>query len=218
MSIVGNAVGTVTVTAAIRKGGSFGIDTVNFSITQTGSNPIAPGAVLPAGIAGTLTTRTSGTAGIATLPNALTGSEKIGFFWLDATTGAQKSAYGGSISSHDSGTVTFTGLSGDALPTISGGTTPNPAIVLAVAQTITDLVMPGTNVLQLMISSTQNGLAVLSDVTPTVRYTQFVTPTGPYIYPTYVGQSQPFSQTIVFIDCYNASTTASNMTVEALLV
>jgi hypothetical protein len=213
MALTGNITGTVLVQSAIRRTNTTGIDSTSLSITQTGTNCVDPSVKLPAGLPGTLTTYTDGTHGIVTTtnPHGLAGTEKIGLFWLDPSTGAQKKAYGCTITAHDASTYTFTVGAGDALPVIT------TAMTTAVAQTITDVVIPGSSVVQLTLSAGNDGLCNLYSVTPTLLLSKWLTAAGPYIFPVTVGASPDFSATCVSIDCYNAATVASTMTVEALL-
>ncbi len=83
--------------------------------SEEGSFAHAP--TLAAGVDGTLSTRSSNTAGVLTLGagHGLTDADTIDVHWTDAD-GLHCVAYDCTISTYDSTTVTFTGASGVVLP------------------------------------------------------------------------------------------------------
>jgi hypothetical protein len=92
-------------------------------------------------------------------------------------------------------------------------------VLVSVAQDITvgvDIV--GANLQQLQISSTQPGLIELFDATPTERLiVGLPLATSFYAWPTSLGQSVPFSQTITKVRFYNNSAAAANANCLALM-
>lgn len=218
----GNVTGSVTISAAIRSGSSAIVQPITLAISQTGTTPLAPSVVLPAAQAGELTTRTNDTQGIITkTSHGLSGTETLALFWTDPNDGTSKCANDCTITSHDANTFHFTVVAGDVLPVGPSGTTPGTLLTFAVAQTITDATIPGTCLLQMMISSQAQGWCNLRSSGGTgvgsVQLATGITTTTPYIYPTAAGQAKPFTATVVTIDCYNATLAASTMTIEALL-
>jgi len=112
-------------TATISIIGSVGGVTVQGSVSRTEEGQISQEVSLPAADAGTLTTRTSDTAGTLTMDDANHGistGEVIDIFWTDAN-GNQKCAYGATVGTVTGTSVPFTGASGDALPAVDSSVT-----------------------------------------------------------------------------------------------
>lgn len=78
------------------------------------------GITLAAAIAWTLTTRTSGTAGVLTVPSghSITTSDKPDIYWTDSS-GVLFKRTGVTVSGTTGTTVTFTGGAGDTLPVVN---------------------------------------------------------------------------------------------------
>jgi len=225
MAITGNVNGLVQILSTISPGSSPGTQAV-ISLTITGTNYQCPSVDLPAAKTGALTTRTSDTVGTMTTTqdHVLAGTETLAFFWDDPSTGASKCAYECAITGHTDDTVTFSVGAGDVLPAGPVDSTPGTSMTVAVCQRISSNVsIPGsTNLLQLQITSPKEGWCNLrstggASLGP-VEVASAITPTAPYIWPKQASATPPYTNTIVAIDCYNAETTVSTMTIEANLL
>lgn len=118
--------GIVTVTYQLSISGDTVSTTENSTIT--GGTSIKANPNLPKAYSGTLTTRTSGTAGVitATGHNVIVG-QRVDVYW--EVGGVQGWAYGGIVSAIGATTVTFAGLAGTALPVVDSAVTIAKAVV-----------------------------------------------------------------------------------------
>lgn len=89
----------------------------NKTITKTEGNASGWSETLPAGSAGTLSTRTNDTDGTVTLTGShgITDADVIDIHWVDAA-GLNQVAYGATVGTVAAQDVPFTGASGTALP------------------------------------------------------------------------------------------------------
>jgi hypothetical protein len=195
-------------TCVVQVVGAIGDIKALVNVSATGANQSVPSVVAPAAKAGTLTTRTSDTAGVATsTAHGLAGTETLGLFWAGGY------RYGVAIDSHDADTVTFSGGAGSNLPVA------DTVIRIAVAQSITGLSIVGSSLLGLFLyssGSSDYGLGVLKESGGTVRLASTVTDTAAYIWPQSAGASVPFSQTVTILDFYNGAIGASTMSAMVL--
>ena len=99
-------------TASVTGSATLGEDTFNSSTTQTGDGRVRRGVTLAAAKSGTLTTRSSGTAGTLTMASGhgFTNGQIIDIYWA---TGQCTRATIGTVATNS---VPFTGAGGDALP------------------------------------------------------------------------------------------------------
>jgi hypothetical protein len=204
---VGNVTGSVQLVASINN------QVFQSAVNAQGTVGLSPSITAPAivsGAAGSLVEAT-GTTGTITFsgPHGLAGTETLAVFW----TGGY--AWKVTITSQTTNSITVSAAAGTAFP---AGTT---AVNVAVGQPITDLSMIGSNLQELIISSTQTALVDLLDSVPTSRLTELVGPSngnpGPYIWPQTAGESTPFSQTIVDVMVYNNSTQSAVFTLLAVM-
>ncbi len=100
---------TGKLTATVQIGGM----SISLNAERTEEGVVLHSPPLTAGQVGTLSTRTSNTAGIATLASGhgITTGDVVDVYWSGGV------AYGGTVSADDATTITFAGLSGDVLPT-----------------------------------------------------------------------------------------------------
>jgi len=102
---------TVTYNLTISGGGLSAVE----NVSVTGSGQAFANPTCPAAKSGTLTTRTSGTAGVITASgHSIVVGARVDVYW--DVGGVEGSAYGGIVSAVGATTITFAGLSGDALP------------------------------------------------------------------------------------------------------
>ncbi len=99
--------------AGIAYGVSLG--SISYSVVRTGDDPVATEVTLPAGKAGTLTTRTDANTGVVTVASGhgITTSDTVDVYW---STGRR---YGVDVTATDSTTITIDVGSGDDLPSTS---------------------------------------------------------------------------------------------------
>lgn len=166
------------------------VRTVNAAI---GSNPS-----LPAGTAGTLSTRTSNTAGVVTVAaHTLADGDKVDIFW----SGGQ--CYGANVDSHTSTTITFSGAAGTVLPiaTTPVVITKQVAVTLAITYTLLQF-------LALLFSFTSSSISSKGQITfkdsgGSVLANIVLTPGQQAVYDVAGGTANPFSGNV-------ASAVASN--------
>jgi hypothetical protein len=184
---------------------------VNVGIAPAGNTVSRPSATLPAALASSGNwTRSSATVAtsVTFTAHGLAGTELVALFWDGGY------VYDCTVTVVNPNTLTIT---------VPGGQTALPAantpLLLAVAQDVTNSVsIVGSNLQQLLITSTQPGLCELLDSGPTQRRLSVLTAAAPADYwPTAAGQAVPFSQTVVKARMYNNSQTAAVMTAAALL-
>jgi hypothetical protein len=206
MPITGAQPGSVQMIA------SLGGKTLTANIPTNGSVLIQPSCTAPAIISGAAASMAyvSSSTAIITFATAhgLAGTEILAIFWTGGT------AYGCTITSHDTLTIHVTIGAGSSVPS------PGPtACNVAVGQSLTDLTLVGSNLEELLIDSTQTGFVDMLDGTATSRLHSDIGPSngspGPYVWPQTSGEAVPFSQTITDIVFYNNSTTTATMTVTA---
>jgi len=198
----GNIYGSVQTLA------SLGGDSGSTSFAPVGPTLMKASAVLPAGLAATLTTRTSDTVGIFTtaIPHGLAGTETLCIFWPAGK------AIPCSITAHDSLTFTILAAGGDALPD------KDTVCIASVAQEIVNnFAFTGADLQQLLVTALQPGVADIQSTGPVSRLQAVISATAPYYsWPTVQGQAVPFSQAVVMVYMYNNSLVASEMKVNAL--
>jgi hypothetical protein len=191
------------------------VETVTLNGTSVNKTVNAVGEVcqrtkvaLPAALTGSLTTRSTNTTGIITTDanHGLAGTERLGVFW----TGGR--AYQVSITGHTANTITISCAAGDNLPA------QDTAVNVSVCQEVTGLSFAGSSLAQLLITSTQPGLVELFSSGPTSRLAvDLLSVNDYYNWPSYSGQSAPFSQTIITADFYNNSTSQATADLQPLV-
>lgn len=91
---------------------SIGGETISRTISRTGDHPNPYVVSLPAGKAGSLTTRTDDNTGVVTSTgHGLTDATNVDVYWSGGV------RYGMTVSSYDANTITLDGGAGDNLPT-----------------------------------------------------------------------------------------------------
>ena len=179
---------------------------------QPGGNTICkPLGSLPPGLPSSGNwTRTSDTVAtdVTFTAHGLAGTENVALFWNGGY------CYDVAVTVVDPNTLTLTVPAGQIpLPAA------NTAMLLAVAQDVTNSVsIVGSDLQQLLITSTQPGICELLDATPAQqRLSVIAVAGGSDFWPTATDQTPPFSQTVVKARMYNNSQTSAVMTVVALL-
>ena len=117
----------------IQQTASVGGLSIQSTVNREAEGQIGQSIALPAAKTGTLSTRTSDTAGTLTLEadHGITDSDVINIFWLDAD-GVYHCAYGATVGTVDGNDVPFTGASGDVLPTEDDVITASEVVVIDV--------------------------------------------------------------------------------------
>jgi len=115
-------------TSTINITGSVGGVTIQGQVSRTAEGQISQDPVLPAANAGTLSTRTSDTAGTLTLGagHDISTGDTIDIFWT--ASGVQKCAYGATVGTVAGTSVPFTGASGDVLPALDSAITADEVV------------------------------------------------------------------------------------------
>lgn len=121
------------------------------SRTVTGADATIVEASIPAATAGTLTTRTSDTAGIITVTShSFSVNDIIDIYWSD---GSCRTA---TISAEDTTTLTFSGALGTVLPAQDDAVTCNEQVVLPFN-------LVGADCTALVVFTAQKGTIILKD-------------------------------------------------------
>jgi len=117
----------------IQQTASVGGLSIQSTVNREAEGQIGQSIALPAAKTGTLSTRTSDTAGTLTLEadHGITDSDVINIFWLDAD-GVYHCAYGATVGTVDGNDVPFTGASGDVLPAEDDVITASEVVVIDV--------------------------------------------------------------------------------------
>ena len=168
---------------------------------------------------------TMGSSGAFTAASSVTyaGTEKVAVFWTIA--GVNYYRYDCTITGGTGTAFTISGGSGSALP--SGG----QAVNVATNQDITGangLSLPGNNIQQLLVTSSQPSLVEWLSVTPTQeRLSLIATANGCDTWPSSSGQSAPpvggaganwtSGDTVVTIRCWNNSANTATIKIGVIL-
>jgi hypothetical protein len=204
-----------------------GVSCANQIATQ-GTTPGGASTALVAAIAATILSESDGTLTVPT--GSLTNGQTLAIFWTVG--GVVNACYDVTVASVSTAspndTVTLTGASStptggqyyaasDSAPTTLPANA--TAILISVATDVTvgvDIV--GANLQQLQISSNQPGLVELFDAVPTERLVAGLPSSSSfYAWPTSLGQSVPFSQTVTKVRFYNNSLNAAQANCLALM-
>lgn len=132
---------------------SIGGVNIQASINRTGDHPNAYEVALPAGIAGTLTTRTDADTGVITVESGhgVTTSDTVVVFF---TGGAQ---YSCTVSATTSTTISIDAGSGDDLPSVSSAVVVTPQVTINTAIDGDAIVILQTMLAQTDLTSTAAG-------------------------------------------------------------
>src|ERR1700722_16887781 len=97
---------------------------------RTGGGGTTLSVPIPVGIAGTLSTRTSGTAGVLTVPtgHGITTSNIIDIYW---GVGSANRAYSCVVTATTTTTITFNTASGASLPIVTTAIVVSPQVTIA---------------------------------------------------------------------------------------
>lgn len=222
MTLATSQTGTIQTIASLD-----GVST-NATVNPAGNTICKPTGSLPAAVAGSVASQSGCTILVPT--GTLVAAQVVAVFWTVA--GVLNAIYDMTVASVSTAspndTVTLTNSGGTLGPAnyyASSGSAPTglPAnatgLNVAIAQDVTNSVsIVGSDLQMLLITSTQQGLCELFDSGPTERlFEPILAAGGFYSWPSYAGQSVPFSQTVVKARMYNAALTAATMTVAALL-
>jgi hypothetical protein len=180
----------------------------------TGSAGPAFGITAPAALAGVVLNNEADTLTVVDPSTLLAAAQTVAVFWyvgqdLHAVYDVVISAIA-SPGAAETVTLSMTGakwlVSGDAaLPADA------TAVAIAVSQNITDGVsLVGANLLQTLATSSQPGLVEWLDATPAAqRLSVIPLANGFDAWPTGANQAQPWTDTVVTLRCYNASSASS---------
>jgi len=140
---------------------SVGGVTIQGTISRTEEGQISQEVALPKADKGTLSTRTSDTAGTLTMADAghgISTGDKIDIFWY--ASGVLKCGYGATVGTVAGTSVPFTAASGDVLPALDSAVT---ADVIVEVNTDFD----GDDLALILLSSSRDGHFNFVDSTPT---------------------------------------------------
>jgi len=179
--------------------------TISGNASIAADNEVSSTETIPVGIAGTLSTRTSDTAGVLTVESG------HGYESADEISIASASAfsYDGVVDSVAATTITFSSADGDVLPLVD-------AAIIASQPTEIDITFSGTALVALAASCTQRALFTLEN-SSTVDLAQEVQANGlPYAWNTSMGFTNPVTgDAIVKANVYNGSVTAATFSMVA---
>jgi len=191
--------------------GSLSLDGVSgsASATITGEVGVKANPSPLIGQAGTLSTRTSDTAGTLTLEtgHGVTTGSRIDLYWDGGT------AYGITVGTVSGNSVPFTGASGDVLPS---------ATTVIIAGKCNEAVfnVVGDNMEALLLStSTSSGYAVIADGSGNL-HASYITPSTPYMWYSASGITNPIAgdtATKVFFSQRGVTATATDMKATAIV-
>lgn len=187
----------VSITTNVNFGGSTGTFSRSLTVDAVGNN--VPNEVAPVAIAGTLSTRTTAASGVFTSTlHGIAQGEVVSIFW--------GSSYrcDVDVDLSDDNTITFSGGSGDDLPT------EGDSISVSVRLQI-DTPLAGTNLEALCVGGSQDIIfSVLNDAEASVL-NQSVDSGDAYLWNTGSGNNPLSGNTIEVINFYNrsASTTST---------
>jgi hypothetical protein len=189
---------------------------VNQTLAFSGSGAPPWGITAPAALAGSVLSQGGDTLTVADPKTALASAQTVAVFWYVA--GILHAVYDIVIASVTSpGAAETVALTMTNAKWLVAGDTTLPAnatpVTIAVAQDITDGVsLVGTNLQQILATSSQPGLVEWLDVTPTAQRLSTIIASGGFdTWPTAAGQAQPWTDTVVTLRCYNAATTTAVM-------
>ena len=175
-------------TNSINITGSIGGITIQGTVSRTAEGQISQEVSLAAADAGTLTTRTSDTAGTLTMDSASHGistGDEIDIFWTDSD-GDAKCAYGATAGTVSGTSVPFTGASGDALPVVDSEVT-------ADVVTEVDVDFDGDNLEEILLQSTRKGHFDFVDSTPTSLHQAKLAASEPWLWFSSMGYDNPLA-------------------------
>jgi len=165
---------------------------------------IASSIKLPAGLAGSLTTRGSATAGtITSADHNILDTDKLAIFWEGDTPGSR---YNVTVSSHTSTTILFTGGVGDNLPL------QDTAVVVGRQYTISESFV-GNKVSVLAVQADQRVSVSFEKADGTVELDKDLAAGGLFSYSVSSDLASPFADptaTVEHIDVANGSTVECN--------
>jgi len=198
-------------TGTINSSVSIGGVAVSSNLQRTGSGLANYIADLPIAKAGTLSTRTSDTAGIITLAagHGITDADEVDVYFSDGSV-----AYAATVTAYDTTTITIAGASGDALPT------EDAAVTVGVVQDL-DVDIEGDDLKMLAIHATSAASVILTtdDSGDTVELAKLLTANEAYTWAYDTGVTNPIaSDTITHIQASCGSSSAAGVFKLAALV
>lgn len=160
---------------------------------------ISTDIAIPAGKAGSLTTRTNNTEGVITCSDhGFEEADALAIFW------AGGSRYNVTISTHNTGTLTFTGGAGDNLPTEL------TAVVISKQYTISET-FNGDNVSVIALQADQRTVSVFEESDNSVHMVKDLAANGLFSYASSSGLTSPVASAVIdHIDVANGSTSIAN--------
>lgn len=172
---------TITLTSFVSIGGV----TIQGAVQRTAETPIGTEFEIPAAKTGTLSTRTSDTAGTLTMAggHGLAENDRVDIYWADGV------AYGATVGEVAGNSVPFTGAAGDVLPAQS------TAITAGVRKVI-DLDFTADKAVMIVMSSTRRGHADVRDSGGT-ELAQELIPNEPWTWVADQGVANPLAGDIV---------------------
>jgi hypothetical protein len=160
-------------------------------VVRSGNNIFGSQPSLPAGTAGTLSTRTSDTAGVVTVAShALNNGDKVDIFW----SGGQ--CYGANVDSNTATTLTFSGAAGTVLPIATTAVVITKQV--AVTMDITYALLQFLAVMASFVTAsiTSKCQVTFKDSGGSVVLNLVLTPNQPAVYDIVAGTANPFSANI----------------------
>lgn len=168
--------------------GSVGGISLQGTVSRSAEGQISQEVSLPAADAGTLTTRTSDTAGTLTMDSGshdIETGDTIDIFWTDAQ-GNLKCAYGATVGTVVTTSVPFTGASGDVLPVVDSDVTADVQVVI-------DTDFDGDDVEIVDLQSSRQGRFEFFDSTPTSLHQAKLEAGEPWLWFSGMGYTNPLT-------------------------
>jgi len=161
--------------------------TIQGLASRTAEGQISQEVSLPAADAGTLTTRTSDTAGTLTMSSGhgISTGDTIDIFWTDGS-GVEQCAYGATVGTVSGTSVPFTGASGTILPAAASSITAGGQVAIN-----TDF--DGDNVQIIALQSTRTGHFDFQDVGSVSLHAASLTASEPWWWVSGTGVSNPLA-------------------------
>lgn len=172
------------------------------AVTVSGENSVQANPTVVKAQAGTLTLRTSGTAGEITLStgHGITTAQVVDLYWSGGK------AYKATVGTVAGNVVPITAVAGgDALPVL------NSAISVAPRNAVAFNVV-GDNAQCLVAASQTSSGYVLFENGGTVHHVAYVTPSTPYIWTLASGVTNPIATDTVTTATFSTSATAADVT------
>ena len=184
------------------------------TVTASGNTLVRANPTLNKAYTGSLTTRTSGTAGTLTMSagHNLTTGCTFDLYWTNTDNSAGK-AYGCTAGTVATNSVPFTTAAGDALPVAATAIIANPTVTAPFS-------VVGNNAQGVALSCSTPGWCVLVDGSNAALLAKYITPTNPFVWATGDAGTAPLNgltPVAVRMSNLNTNGTSTDMRAEVLV-